>query len=206
MTDEQDRSEPRSTDAAETAATSSGNDAADAGSDAANTFAARVDAGIDRILQAFEEKLRYDASKQQIIDRLHDELVGHRADFVAQAVRPFIFGMIHHHAEISKLHAAVRDASHAEVPSAKVCELLESLREDIEDVLAANGVSAYLPAVLEPFDPVRQTVVGKALPTPDEGRSGTIAACLGPGFERDGKVLAKARVSAYRFEPPSQDS
>lgn len=201
MAEEHDRPEPRATDAAAPAATST-----ESGDDVAAKFVAQVDAGVDRILQAFEEKLRYDASKQQIIDRLHDELAGHRADLVGQTVRPFIFGLIHHHAEIGKLHAAVRDASDAEVPSTKVCELLESLQQDVEDVLAANGVSAYRAAVSDPFDPVRQTVAGKALPTADQKRSGTVAACLSPGFERDGRTLVKARVSAYRFEPPSPDS
>ena len=202
MVQEHDRSEPRSTEAADPAATPS-----ESGHDVADKFVAKVDAGVDRILQAFDEKLRYDASKEQIIDRLHDELVGHRADLVGQTVRPFIFGLIGHHAEIGKLHAAVRDASAGEVPSAKVCELLESLQQDVEDVLAANGVSAFCAAVSEPFDPERQTVVGKALPPPNEARAGTtIAACLSSGFERDGRILVKARVSVYRFEPPSPDS
>ena len=205
MAEEQDQSEPRPTDAEETAATP-GSDMADSGNDAADKFVATVDAGVDRILRAFDEKLRYDQSKQQVIDRLHDELVGHRGDLVAQTARPFIFGMIHHHAEIGKLLAAVRNERAAEVPTAKVCKLLESLQEDVEDVLGENGVAAYRVEVSAPFDPARQTVIGAALPTTDEARSGTIAACLGPGFERDGRVVVKARVSAYRLEPPSSDS
>ena len=159
--------------------------------------AAAVDAGVDRILQAFDEKLRYDQAKQDVIDRQHDELIGHRADLVAQAVQPFVFGMIHHHAEIGKLLAGVRGTAN-EMPSTKVCDLLESLAEDIEDLLGQNGVAAYRAEVSAPFDPVRHTVVGKVLPATDPGCSGTVAACLGPGFEREGRVLVKARVSVYR--------
>ena len=175
------------------------------GSDATDVVAT-VDAGVDRILRAFDEKLRYDQSKQQVIDRQHDELVGYRSDLVAQAGRPFIYGMIHHHAEIGKLLAAVRNDPAAEMLSAKVCELLESLLEDVEDVLGENGVVAYRAEASEPFDPARQTVVGKVLPTTDQQSSGTIAACLGPGFERDGRILVKARVSAYRYEPSPSGS
>jgi len=174
--------------------------------DATDDFVATLAAGVDRILRAFDEKLRYDESKQQVIDRQHDELVGHRADLVAQAARPFIYGMIHHHAEIGKLLAAVRDEPAVEMSSAKVCELFESLLEDVEDVLSENGVAAYRAEVSEPFDPARQTVVGRALTTTDEERSGTVAACLGPGFERDGRILVKARVSAYRYEPSRSGS
>ena len=167
---------------------------------------ATVHAAVDRVLRAFDQKLRYDQSKQQVIDRQHDELVGYRSDLVAQAARPFIYGMIHHHAEIGKLLAAIRDEPAAEMSSAKVCELFESLLEDVEDVLGENGVAAYRAEVSEPFDPARHTVVGKVVTTTDERRSGTVAACLGPGFERDGRILVKARVSAYRYQPSPSGS
>ena len=176
-------------------------DATGAASDATDDSVATLAAGMDRILRAFDEKLRYDESKQQIIDRQHEELVGYRGDLVAQAAGPFIYAMIHHHAEIGKLLTAIRDEPATEMSSAKVCELLESLQEDVEVVLGENGVAAYRAEISEPFDPARQTVVGKALSTTDEGRSGTIAECLRPGFERDGKILVKAGVSAYRFQP-----
>ena len=178
----------------------SNGDATDVGNDAMGQLAATVNAGVDRILQAFDEKIRYDLSKQQAIDRQHEELLGLRADLVARAARPFIFGMIHHHAEVGRLITAVSEEATKEMAPAKVCKLLESLQEDVEQVLSENGVMAYRAEVSEQFDPVRQTVVGKALATDDEERSGTIAACLGLGFERDGRILQKARVSVYRFE------
>lgn len=165
-------------------------------------LAAKIDEGVKRILEAFEDKLKYDASKQQTVDRLYTELQGYRSGVVAQAARPFIFGMIRHHAEIGKLLAAVRDEPTDEMSSAKFCQLLESLQEDVEEVLGENGVDAYRADVSDPFDPARQTVVGKAMPATEEGRSGTVAECLGPGFEHEGRILTKARVSAYRFEPP----
>ena len=197
---------PVSAGATETGGAASGvdddSDAARTGGDPADRFLAALNDGLASILRAFDEKIRYDATKQQAIDRQHEELLGHRADLVARAAAPFIYGMIHHYAEIGKLIAAVRSEAAGEMPSTKVCNLLESLQADVEQVLGENGVAAYRCEAAERFDPVRQTVVGKALPTDDEARSGTIAACLGPGFERDGKILHKARVSAYRFQPP----
>lgn len=169
--------------------------------DAPADIAAKIDDGVTRILQTFEEKLRYDASKQQTIDRLYSELQGYRTDLVARAARPFIFGMIHHHAEIGKLLAGLRATPDDDISPTKFGRLLESLQEDVADVLAENGVTAYRAEASDPFDPVRQTVVGKATPTTEEDRSGTIAACLGPGFEHEGRILVKARVSAYRYQP-----
>ena len=209
MANEHEQSEPPPSDAAETAAASANphdGDATCAGDDSSDRLVATLNAGVDRILRAFDEKIRYDATKQQAIDRQHEELLGHRADLVARAAGPFIYGMIHHHGEISRLVAAVRRETPSEMPSTKVCNLLESLQQDVEQVLGENGVTAYRAEAAEPFDPARQTVVGRALPTDDEARSGTIAACLGPGFERDGKILHKARVSAYRRQPPPDPS
>ena len=48
----------------------------------------------------------------------------------------------------------------------------------------------------EAFDPHRNTVVGDALPTDEPALAGTDAACLAPGFEREGKLLVEVRVSA----------
>ena len=174
--------------------------APEADNDAIDRLVATVNAGFDSILQAFDEKIRYDESKQQAIDRQHEELLGHRGGLVARAADPFIYGMIHHHAEVGKLVAGVSKEVTTEIASAKVCRLLESLQEDVERVLEENGVTSYRAEVSSQFDPVRQTTVGKALPTDDESRTGIIAACLGPGFEREGRILRKARVSVYRFE------
>ena len=250
MTKEHGRPDAHST-AVGTPATPS--DAAGTDVDAPDRVVAAVNASADRILRAFDEKIRYDTTKQQAIDRQHAELVGHRRDLVAQAAAPFVFGMIHHHAEIGKLIVAVREESappsppgrrrmlsgippcltrawewwtmrttprpsdtnancgdvppvQTELPAAKVCELLQSLQEDIEHVLGENGVAAYRPEVNQPFDPERHRVVGKTRPTDDEARSGTIVACRGPGFERGGRILVKAPVSAYRYERRSPDS
>ena len=200
MAENTDQSEDRSADSSDSAATAASNDASETPSHHADAeLVTLIESGVGRILRAFDEKLKYDVSKQQIIDRLHEELVGHRGDLVGQALRPFMLGMIRHHAEIGKLVTGVRAPSAAEMSSAKVCELLESLQQDVEDVLAENGVSAYRADTAERFDPVRQTVVGSTLPTDDETLSGTIAVCLAPGFERDGRILAKARVSVYRY-------
>ena len=239
MTKEQERPEVHSTEVGTPATPPRRTDTE---ADPPNQVVAAVNASADRILRAFDDKIRYDTTKQQAIDRQHAELVGHRRDLVAQAAAPFVFGMIHHHAEIGKLIVAVREDSalpsppgrsrmlpgippcltrawkwwtmprrdvppvQTQMPAAKVCELLQSLQEDIEHVLGENGVAAYRPEVSQPFDPERHRVVGKTRPTDDEGRSGTIAACRGPGFERGGRILVKAPVSAYRYEQRSPDS
>jgi len=119
MADDNERDQPVSAEGAESAAADPESEPAD--------LPARIDAGVARILQAFEEKLKYDASKQQAVDRLHSELQGHRAGLVEKVARPFIFGMIRHHAEIGKLLAGLRDIPKDELSPVKFGRLLKSL-------------------------------------------------------------------------------
>ena len=204
MANEHDQSQPHSSAAAEADVASSASpdsgDATPVGNDSADRLVETLNAGVDRVLRAFDEKIRYDATKQQAIDRQHEELVGYRADLVARAARPFVYGMIHHHAQIGKLVAGVRDKAVAEMPSTEVCGLLESLQEDVEDVLGENGVAAYRAEV----SPNRSTRCAKrpSRKTVPTDRRSPLRNGRGVSRPRVRTATAgfsyKARVAAYR--------
>ena len=171
-----------------------------------NRLAARVDDAATRIVAAFDEKLRYDASKEAIIDRQHEELQRHRAGLVEQAASPFILGMTRLHAQIGRLLRAYEGGEAPEEMSrADVYGLLDGFRDEVESILGENGIAAYRGDVGDPFDPSRHTVAGEPEPTGNEERSGTVAKCLGAGFERDGRIVVKASVSVYRYESETQE-
>ena len=161
------------------------------GRDPADQLVAAVNSGVDRILQAFDQKLRHDDNKQQAIDCQHEELMGHRRNPVARAAKPFVYGLIHRRTEIGKLIAAMAQESVAEMPLTKVCEMPSSLQEDVGQVLEENGVAACRPEVGAPFDPERQRVVGNVRLTCDETRSATIADAWPPGYEQGGRILVE---------------
>ena len=144
---------------------------------------------------AFESKLAYDEKKQLQIDRLYEELQQHRADLVGRAARPFTQGMVQLHDDIGKLIVGYRTKPEQISPD-RFFKVLEDLQEDVERALGQCGITLFL----EPgrtFDPRRQTAL-KVEDCDDEAIAGTVKKSIRPGFEEDGRVLKKERVSVYR--------
>ena len=163
-----------------------------------------IDAAVDRILEAFERKLAYDASKQLQVDRLHAELQEHRAGFASRAARPIVHGMIRLHDNIGKLVSALRNKPADELSPAQFFALLEGLQEDVEIVIAQNGIAAYRQPPGN-FDPRRQRAVRTVI-THDPQLGGHVAEVLRPGFEQGNEILEKERVVVYQWQTPPETS
>lgn len=174
------------------------------GSDAAVTqIAEAVEAGVGRVLQAFDEKLRYDTTQQAQLDRLHAELQEHRSDLLAKATRPLVYGMIRIHGDIGRVCSALRDQ---EKPigedgrmSLRFIELLNALSEDVELELEKHGVVTTR-ADQVVVDPKRQRVVSRTLVGEPE-LDGVVEASIKPGFEQGEYVLVKESVAVFKFDP-----
>lgn len=163
-----------------------------------------IETGVERVLDVFERKLAYDATKQLQVDRLHAELQEHRAGLVNRAARPIVHGMIRLHDGIGKLTASLRSKSAEELSPERFFALLDGLQEDVEIVLEQNGIGAYRqPAGT--FDPRRQRAL-RTVVTHDSQLAGQVAETLRPGFEQGFEILEKERVAVYEFQPaPAPD-
>jgi molecular chaperone GrpE len=165
-------------------------------------------AGIEqRILQAFEQKLAFDASKEKQIDRLHEELQGHRSDLVSKAVRPVLQSMIRLHDDFGKVLDALEREDPAQVAPRRMFEILKGFRDDVELALGHNGVNVYRTDT-DVFDPRRQKVLRK-VDTAEPAQVGQLAARMRPGFEYGESILEKERVAVYAMPqvgpPDSKD-
>jgi molecular chaperone GrpE (heat shock protein) len=167
--------------------------------DASMRVESAIEAGVERVLDAFERKLAYDASKQLQVDRLHAELQEHRAGLVNRAARPIVHGMIRLHDGIGKLVASLRSKSAEELSSERFFALLDGLQEDVEIVLEQNGIGAYRQTA-GTFDPRRQRAL-RMVVTHDSQLAGQVAETLRPGFEQGSEILEKERVAVYEFQP-----
>jgi molecular chaperone GrpE (heat shock protein) len=167
-----------------------------------NRVETAITAGVDRVLDAFERKLAYDASKQLQVDRLHAELQQHRADFANRVARPLVHAMIRLHDDIGKLLSALRGKHAEELSPERFFALMEGLQDDVEIVLGQNGVTAYR----EPdkiFDPRRQRALTR-IATQDKGLAGKVAETIRPGFEQGSEILEKERIAIYELGPSSE--
>lgn len=157
-----------------------------------------VNEGVRRVLESFDAKLAYDATKQQQIDTLHEELQQHRSDLLARATRPLVLGIIRLHDDIGKLRTALQGKDAGEMTPQRMLDLLQGVQEDVEVLLRQNGIAAYRGPAGD-FDPRRQRLVGKVA-TPDAGLANRVAESVRPGFEQGQEIIEKERVRAYEHD------
>ena len=161
---------------------------------------ALIETRIGRVLEVFENKLAYDQSKEVQVDRLHEELQGHRSDLVGRTIRPLVRDAIRLHDDIGKLVSALEGDSSGELSPEEFLRLLEGLQQDVELMLEHNGVEAYREEAGGRFDPGRQKIL-RTVASGERETEGIVAESVRPGFELGGQVVERERVTVYRFEP-----
>ena len=155
----------------------------------------KMEEGVERILAAFERKLAYDKHKEGQIDSLHSELQEHRRDIVAKTVRPLVTGMIQLHDDIGRTVEALQSKPLGEITVERLFRVVEDFQDDIEIVLAQNGVDVFRELGTS-FEPRRQRAL-KTVPTLEPEQVGQVIRSLRPGFERHDEILQKERVEVY---------
>lgn len=154
-----------------------------------------------RLAGSFEDKIRFDAGREAIIDRLHAELQEYKADLVLKILRPLALEVIGLHDDVGKMIAARQADSPQGGPGDPAAAMLADLRNDIEDVLYRGGFEAFVTDRPE-FDPKRQRVV-RPVPTADPGLDRVVAERLRKGFAYQGHVIRPEMVNVYVASAPA---
>ena len=170
-----------------------------------STLAKRIEflvaSEIDRLLQAFNDKLAYDETKQIQIERLHKDLQDHQSDLLARTALPLARGVIRIHAHIGKLRSTLESEDHKDFTLDSCLDLLQGLQEDLELVLEDNGMVRYREHDTT-FNPKRQKITKKT-ETTHSNAHGTVETSIAPGFEYDGRIVEKERVAIYMLQQPT---
>lgn len=149
------------------------------------------------ILDAFERKIAFDATKEKQIDRLHAELQGHRSDLVGRAIRPVFESVIRLHDDFGKVLDALEAEDPAKVTAQRLLSLLKGFHDDVELALEHNGVAAFRSEDTK-FNPQRQRVA-RTVKTADASLVGQVAARIRPGFSNGDTLIERERVAVYVF-------
>ncbi|TGO03089.1 hypothetical protein PN36_13100 [Candidatus Thiomargarita nelsonii] len=152
------------------------------------TIEQNLESGISKMLNAFEQKIAFDAAKQQQIDRLHAELQECRTDMIAKTNRPLVNGLIRLHDDIGRLIEGPTEQLEPD-------KLLKEIQEDIEIILDQNGVATFREPI-DTFQPRRQRAL-KNVSTTDEKQVGNVAERIRAGFEQGDEIIQKERVNVY---------
>lgn len=147
---------------------------------------------------SFEEKIKYDLSKESQIDKLHSELQEHKNGLILKILKPLVLDLITLHDNTGKILLEYKKSSSSEVN----LKLYESFQTDIEDILYRYGFESYASKedVVE-FDAKRQRIA-KTLSTDDISRDRQIAERLRKGFTYEGNIIRPEMVSVYTFKLP----
>lgn len=158
-----------------------------------------VIAQISDLKQSFEQKIRYDASREAIIDRLHGELQEYKADLLMKMIKPLALGMIRMHDDLGQMIEGHPDDEGQSESTRKLLKLLVNLRDDIEDLLNVNGVQAFSVEGSSEFDPKQQRVLNR-VGTSDPQLDRHIAQRLRKGFIFNERVIRPEIVAVYVSE------
>lgn len=154
-----------------------------------------------QLAKDFETKLKYDASKQELIDKLYKE----NMEFKEGLVKKFQQAMIA--AVIERIDDAAKDIAifeNREFSAENYLKLLASYTDittGFQDMLSVRfDVECYSGEPLSRFDPKAQRSL-RTCPTSDPNKNKLVKQTLRPGYKTaDGFVLRPELVEVYVFE------
>jgi len=146
----------------------------------------------------FGGKLKYDAHKDQIIDKLHQELQEYKQDIVKKHILSVVLDVVKVADDIRKWIAYFRSLEVSQRDPVKLFRYLEAIPSDLEDIFYWQGVKPYVNRE-GPFNPAKQRAI-KKIPTGDSTKDKTIAKSIRPGYEWEGKVIRQEMVAVYVYE------
>ena len=143
---------------------------------------------LQELRTAFDDKIKYDASRERLIERLHAEVQEYKEDLFLKILKSMALDLVTLHDTLGKWTATDGAASVS----------LADIQGDVEDVLDRNGFESFVVAE-ETFDPRRQRALRK-VPTGDAALDKRIAERLRKGFSYQGKVIRPECVAVYVFQ------
>ena len=153
---------------------------------------------ISELQREFEGKLKYDAHKDEIIDRLHSELQEYKQDILKKYVLSIVMDVVKVADDIRKWLSYFRSLDVSQRDPRKLFRYLEAIPSDLEDVFYWHGVKPFSNEE-GIFDPARQRAI-KKLPTDDPVMDKNVAHSIRPGYEWESKVIRQEMVAVYVYQ------
>jgi len=145
----------------------------------------------------FIGKLKYDAHKDKIIDKLHQELQEYKQDIVKKHILSIVLDVVKVADDIRKWLTYFRSLDVSQRDPVKLFRYLEAIPSDLEDIFYWQGVRPYS-SKDGIFNPAKQRAI-KKISTDDSAKDKTIAKSLRPGYEWEDKVIRQEMVAVYVY-------
>lgn len=153
---------------------------------------------MQNLRQDFDAKVKYDQSKERLIETLHRELQTYQEGLHFRVLRPVFTDLMTLYDDISKLVEGI-SASGNDVTA--VIDRMVIFQETVEDILRRNGAESF--TVEGPtFQPNRQRIL-RVIPTFDPAQDRQIARRVRKGFVYEDIVLRSEVVEVFKYTPPN---
>lgn len=156
-----------------------------------------IQAQIAQLQDEFAGKIKYDVHKDEIIDKLHQELQEYKQDIVKKHILSIVLDVVKVADDIRKWITYFKSLDVSQRDPVKLFRYLEAIPSDLEDIFYWQGVKPYSNQE-GIFDPARQRAM-KKITTDDVSKDKAIAKSLRPGYEWEGKVIRQEMVAVYVY-------
>lgn len=148
---------------------------------------------LEKMNLKFDEKIARDKHKEQLFDKLYDELQSYKTDLYAQILKPFVLSTLSLWDNVNYSLEKLSDDDPA-TPTLKT--YLQNIAESLINILEYNDVNAF-----EEEDTLfnsRTQQVLKREPTNDPALHNHIAQRVRKGFRWQGVIIKKEYVTVYK--------
>jgi len=150
------------------------------------------------LMAEFQDKIRHDAYREIIIERLHAELQVYKEDIFKKPLQSVVTDLIKVIDDLRRLTAHYRSRELTPEDLPKLLQVLTDIPQDLEEIFLWQGISSYN-VEGGAFDPARQRITRK-VPTTDQALDKSVAERTLPGYEWDGKVIRPETVAVYVYQ------
>ena len=157
-----------------------------------------IQAQMVQLQDEFSGKIKYDEHKDEIIDKLHQELQEYKQDIVKKHILSIVLDVVKVADDIRKWITYFKSLDVSQRDPVKLFRYLEAIPSDLEDIFYWQGVKPYTNKK-GAFDPAKQRAM-KKISTDDISKDKTVAKSLRPGYEWEGKVIRQEMVAVYVYK------
>jgi molecular chaperone GrpE len=150
----------------------------------------------------FTTKIKYDESKDRVIDTLHQELTAHRDGLTFNILRPIALDLLMFYDDATCLIDDLTNNNEAE--DNPLLGHFVGMAEDVESILSRYGFDIFqLPD--DNFDKKRQRAQ-RRLTTDDPDQDLKVAQRLKCGLRYEERIVRPEVVTVYRYSAPQPDN
>jgi len=152
--------------------------------------------GMADLRRDFEAKVKYDGSKERVIESLHRELQMHQQGLHFRVLQPVLLDLIALYDEMGQIIEGLE--AEALSGSGRTVQDLRMYQETIGEALRRHGVE-FFRAEEDVFQPQKQRSV-KVIPTSDQALDRRIARRVRWGFLYGEKLLRHEMVDIFKYK------